>query len=180
MSETQEVSKVVREMNFDDDTLRSISSFEDAVNLLAQEMGGELHYADEVLGDGFGDVIDNKDDLIGKPLVFLSWKFNLNGEFGEFVIARVVTADGQKMILTDGSTGIKKQLMDHTYQHNTHGGLIVRKGLRKSDYPMCKSCAKIMKNYGGEEGPHERPDGLAVCEDSHRVTGSTYYIDTSS
>lgn len=160
MSVTPEDSAVQRRIN--PAQYREISSFEDALRL-AQEQYGEVEAASSAIGDGFALLTtDQKVQLIGVPCVFLSWSFAASevGERGEFVTVRVVTEDGRKVVVNDGSTGIYQQLKDYTTETNGRdGGLIVRRGLRKSDY-----------TYTVTEGKDKGKEKAAT----------TYYIDTAA
>jgi hypothetical protein len=139
-----------------------LTSFDDAFNLLTQTFGDVV--SAEELGDGFS-VLDNKDVLEGVPLILLRWDFRVSEEVtrklesggevpAEYVSARVMTRDGRKFIVNDGSTGLYKQLVDFTNKTERQGGLYVPHGLRKSEYWV------------------ETPDG--------KKRAATFYLDTSS
>lgn len=115
--------------DLDDETLASISSLEDAVAILN---GSGIEVTDIAdLGDGFG--IGDKNEYVNVPLMVLDWKFS-DGDYGDkFAIFRVVTADGRKAVLTDGSTGIRQQLENFS-RRNINGGVLVKRGLTRSDY----------------------------------------------
>lgn len=150
---TQETTDgtVATRTDYDTDALRGLSDFDAAVALVAAELGAAPVAADEELGDGFA-LLDNKDTLCGVPLLFMAWSFH-PGDFGEFVSARVAAKQGGglgKYIVNDGGTGIYAQLREFTDRTGRMGGLIARRGMRKSEYE-------------NEYGP-----------------GVTYYIDTSA
>lgn len=134
--------------------LSDIGSFDDALKL-AREMYGEAAVvaAADVIGDGFR-LLDNKDQLIEVPFLALAWDFH-QGDHGEFVSVKVVTRDGLKFVLNDGSTGIRDQLMQYSADKSQYGGLFCMKGLRRSDYTF--------EDENGEE-----------------KAARTYYIDTSA
>jgi hypothetical protein len=134
--------------------LSDIASFDDALKL-AREMYGEAAVvaAADVIGDGF-KLLDNKDQLIEVPFLALAWDFH-QGDHGEFVSLKVVTRDGLKFVVNDGSTGIRDQLMQYSADKNQYGGLFCMKGLRRSDY-----------TYEDENGEEK--------------AAKTYYIDTSA
>lgn len=136
------------------DALASISSFDDALTLLRETYGeNAVVVASEVMGDGFAMLTD-KNRLIGMAFLVVTWNFTV-GDHGEFVAARIVTADNKKYILTDGSTGICAQLSDFTAKHNRQHGMVVEKGLRRSDYTYTDA--------EGKESP-----------------ATTYYLDLSA
>jgi hypothetical protein len=118
---------------YTDDQLSEISSFGDALALVRENVGEEnVHSADEVLGNGFR-LLDNKDLLLEVPMLLVKWDFH-NGDHGEFVTIHLVTEDNRKYVVNDGSSGIRDQLMQLTSKTNTYGPLLVKKGLRRSDY----------------------------------------------
>lgn len=125
-SQTSEVA--VR--RFDDDTLRSIRSFDDALAAARAVDGDILDVADSELSTGFAVLDTNgKARLVGVPFIVLDWRF-ANGEKGEFVSLSIVTKHNEKLIVNDGSTGIRDQ-MKRLGQPRTLG---VRHGLRVSEY----------------------------------------------
>lgn len=127
MSET--TTKTVATKMFSEDDLSAIGSFSDAMALL-NDARVEVVSTDD-LGDGF-IVCDNKDSLVKVPFVILNVKFS-EGDHGEFSILHIVTEDGRKLILTDGSTGINKQAALYAGKGRTQGILCPR-GLVRSDY----------------------------------------------
>lgn len=140
--------------NFETDELAGIKSFDDALALVKEKMGdSSVGVADQEIGDGF-KLLENKDLLSSVECLFVTWDFH-QGDHGEFVSAKVVTIDGAKYIVNDGSSGIRDQLMSYSAKKNSQGGLFCRKGLRRSDY-----------KYTDENGV-EKP-------------ATTYYLDTSA
>lgn len=149
-----------------DDDLRNIDSFEAAVEAVQGILGAEVVDAAEVLGNGF-TILEDKDTLIGKPCLFLSWNFNESdtirredGSKGVFVSATVVVKvnrEGavERYIVNDGGTGICAQLQDYSIRTGSTAGLLVRKGLRRSDYEK------------------------RLADDSV-TSGTTFYLDTSA
>lgn len=124
-----------------EDTLRGIETLDDALKALS-DLGPIENFDD--YGDGF-EIVTNKDNLIGVSLAFLEWRFTKSKEHGtEFVSVSAVTKDGQKLIINDGSTGMYRQLRNITDERiqknrpNAQVGLIVSRGLRKSEYDYDK------------------------------------------
>ena len=133
-SETQDnaAEVAIQDVKFSHDDLASIATFDDALALLAQTVGTDgISTADATLGDGFA-IVEDKDRLIDVPFVLLNWQESM-GDFGAFTIARGVTRDGFKFVLTDGSTGIHEQLTAYTEKTGKTAGLLCRHGLRRSD-----------------------------------------------
>lgn len=117
--------------------LRSVGSLAEAVDLYRSIHGDEIDSAEQVLGDGFERNFDKR-RLVGVPLFVMEWKFSESEDYqSEFVIARVVAEkNGRtvKAVITDGSTGICKQLKSYTDRTGKTAGLLVRNGLRASEY----------------------------------------------
>lgn len=146
---------------YSDDELLAVQSFDDALRLAAEYYGEEnLVSADETIGNGFR-LLANKDTLIDVPFVALAWRFN-PGDFGEFITMMVVTETGQKYIVNDGSTGVCSQLATYTNSTGRHGGMIVKRGLTRSDYEYEDNSV-----LDSEGNPTKRP-------------ASTYYLNTSA
>lgn len=119
---------------FDPQDLRSIQSFEDAQRLIAEALGGEtLADATYEIGDGF-TMLDDKNALLNVPFVAVQWAFT-PGDYGaEYVIMRVLTERGDKYVIVDGGTGICDQMREYTRRTKRNAGLLVKRGLRKSEY----------------------------------------------
>jgi hypothetical protein len=121
---------------FDDAALADITDLQSALDALANA-GATVDNFNEY-GNGFS-ILRDKAQLSGKPFVVLEWRFN-TGTFGEFASALIVTEDGTKCVLNDGSTGIFTQLRMVTDSRerndvaNTQSGLLVKNGLRVSEY----------------------------------------------
>lgn len=84
----------------------------------------------EDYGDGF-KLIEDKSRLVGVPFICVNARTTA-GDHGDFSILHVITEHNDKLIVTDGSTGIHKQVL-------THGraafiGLFCPSGLTVSEY----------------------------------------------
>ena len=140
--------------NFEVEELAGIVSFDDALKLVQAKIGEEnIAVASAEIGDGF-KLLENKDQLCGVAFIAVTWDFHM-GDHGEFASMKVVTKDGLKFIVNDGSSGIRDQLMGYSKKKKVQGGLFCEKGLRRSDY-----------KYTDEHG-QENP-------------ATTYYLDTSA
>jgi hypothetical protein len=124
---------------FSSDELQSIETWDDYFNLLEQKEE-PVYFAEKVLGDGFAILSTNqKHQLCDIPLAFIEWRFN-GGKMGEFVSAKVIAKTGdmpsdlRKVIINDGSTGIYRQLKEFSAKTGKFGGLIVKAGLKESNY----------------------------------------------
>ena len=157
----------------DKETLAGIQSWEDALALAQETYGDVAAIEDTDLGDGFRRTDeDKKRRLIGVPLFFIEWAF-YDGDFGEFVsaliMAKTETGD-EKLVLNDGSTGINAQLKELTEKTGRTGGLLVRRGLRVSDYFTDADGMPISKKEYGRLLAAGIPTGK----------GHTFYLDTSA
>lgn len=147
--------------NISTNQLRDINSFDAALELMRETYGSDaVQLASDALGDGFA-LVKEKDSLIGVPLAFIMWSETSAdapgslGEFG-FIAARVITQDGRKLVITDGSgTGINMQLRQFSADNGRSGGLVAKNGLRRSDY-----------TFTDDRGKEQ--------------SASTYYVDTSA
>lgn len=124
---------------FSQDQLAGIKSFDDMMQVLA-DAGIQATEISEY-GDGFV-VENNKASLVNVPFGILDYKFSAKGNFGEFVIARVVCKDGRKLIVTDGSSGMyaqsktfRKDVPDG-YTDWIPAGIMCPKGVTVSEYEV--------------------------------------------
>lgn len=133
---------------FDDNTLSELSGFDSALALLSETSGTVDSFDD--YGNGFTILpTEEKNRLIKVPFVALQWRFH-NGDNGEFVSVEIVTKGGEKLVVNDGSTGIRDQLKAVTDRRikrgadavSAHTNLYVSQGLRRSDYQYTDSDGK--------------------------------------
>lgn len=165
--------KLGKNGKMDDDSLREITSFEDAMRA-AVELYGPMDSIAEHLGNGFTLLADkDKARLIGKSMIILQVSFN-QGTYGRFASALVVTQDNMRLIVNDGSTGIYMQLEELTERLGRNGGFPVPHGFRVSQYPTCGSCDRPR--------PREMDCTFEGCQDpttAERHQGETFYLDVS-
>jgi hypothetical protein len=146
--------------NFTDMELRNITTFEQAIALL-DDAGHTITSADEELGNGF-TLINDKANLVGIPLLLLSWNFN-HGESAKgegfvsvYCMARLPgVSQPAKLIFNDGGTGIYRTLRDYSNATGKTAGLMVKKGLDRSDYTF-------------------------VDDKGEEASATTYYLSTSA
>lgn len=151
--------------------LRDITDMDAAVALIQRTMGAEVVQAREELGDGFEFIERNqKDRLIGIPLLFVKWECSLTesytrtGENGQKQPIRAVQVwvmyerggQVQKSRFFDSSTGVCQQLWGYYERTGKTAGLAAPLGLRKSEFTY--------------RDPSSGDESLA----------STYYIDVSN
>jgi hypothetical protein len=154
-------------VRLDDETLREIGSFDDALKVMQDS--GDIVVADAEIGNGFAVADDDVKMRLQKiPIALLSWTFN-KGDYGkaedgsdEFVTAHVVTKSGEKWIINDGSTGIRRQLRTYTNRTNRQNNMVVRNGLRFSEYVI------------------DPETGKALPRGSKGDKAKTWYLDTSA
>lgn len=125
--------------------------------------------ADE-LGTGFR-TLKEKNQLIGVPFIIVNYRF-FEGDKGHFTAVFLVTEDGRKLMLTDGSTGIRDQLEKWTA---LNGGrmraMAAQKGLRVSTYPFCDDCGRPVP---------PRASVCPLCGRRDLSRAETFYIDETA
>lgn len=160
-----DTSKAVATREISNDELLEISSFEDAIALV-EEVYGTVLLADQVIGNGFR-MLANKSALVGKGIVLLKWKF-LPGDFArEYVNMLIVTEDGDRYLVNDGSTGIAAQLREYSDRADRFGGMVVRNGFTESSYTFCSEPGCVLGAKCQEEGHKRTP-------------ASTFYLDLTA
>lgn len=136
MTENSSTEIVNARSMINDQVLASVDGFESA--LAALDAAGLRYQGMDEFGTGF--VLADKSALVGVPFVIMEWRFNAGDFDGGFVSAACVTQDGRKVIINDGSTGIRDQLLMVTTQRVAQGneapqnGLVVYGGLTVSNY----------------------------------------------
>lgn len=117
--------------------LAEISDFASALSAL--ENAGVAYNSISDYGTGF-TVID-KEKVVGVPFVVVEWRFNASALNDDgFVSAAIVTKHGDKFIINDGSSGMRKQFREITDRRNAakhptpQNGLLVPGGLTVSNY----------------------------------------------
>lgn len=164
-----------------DDVMRAIGTtgdaFADAMNIAEQIYGTVPEIAEEI-GNGFA-LLDDKNKLVGTPLVLLKWAFS-NGDFGVFCSAAVVTKDGGKYIVNDGSTGLCTQLREYSVNTNRYGGVVAKRGFRESTYSTCKGCGKPRSSMDDTCTATLKNGSVCGDSDTSRGTGQTFYLDTAA
>jgi hypothetical protein len=130
--------------------------------------GQTVDALDVIETDAIGEILngDDKSRLLGQPFFILDFRFNI-GDQGDFVSMRVVTKNGDKYVVNDGSTGLYAQLKTVAEKGVTRG-IACRHGLRKSDYLYCPECRETLKK--GENNCVFHPDVTPK-------KASTFYID---
>lgn len=139
--------------NITDDELSEIKSFEDAANLL-KDVGAVIV---DVTEYGTGFKVVEKDSLVGVPFVILSATFR-EGDYGDdgYVSIEAVTKNNDKVVINDGSSGIRDQMRRIVAQRHKAGvnmpdaGIVCPDGLTRSDY---------WRNAETGETSTKRPDG---------------------
>lgn len=124
--------------------LHQVDSMEAAIALLQNTIGVSVVEAREEIGDGF-DYLENKDGLVGRPLLFMQWECGLSPSYTDrdgkplrtvqawLIVERA--GEIRKFRISDFSTGICAQLWDYTERTGRTAGLAAPKGLRKSEFP---------------------------------------------
>jgi len=113
-----------------DDLAASFSTLEDALAYFNAGVG--VVAVEDVLGDGY-EILRDKSRLVNMPFLIIDWK-EILGDTGPYTTIRLITSDARRYRLSDGSSGIHKQLSTMTSQHGLSGGVSVKGGLRKSTF----------------------------------------------
>lgn len=103
---------------------------------LFRDENGQIEDSSQVLGDGV-ELVD-KDALVGVSMFLYDWSFQV-GDKGQYVVVHAAKENGEKIVFVDGGTGICRQLLELTETRQASGfrgagGLLCRRGLRRSDY----------------------------------------------
>lgn len=167
------VAEVMRpEFNISDEEMMNLDSFDAAIELATAKHGAvTTSKAVRIAGDA------EKAKLVGLPILLMEWHFVVSdGRFGDKgreyveVLCAVKEADGglQRWKITDGSTGIAKQLRAYTDKTGTTGGVFVPNGIRVSEYPLDPATRQPMtRDQQRAYDTHNRPYPM----------GRTYYVD---
>lgn len=179
-----EIIPIVHETSLTDDVMRSIgqsgNAFADAM-AIAEQLGVAVVDIAEEIGTGFQLLPkEQKGTLVGVPFIILRWRIH-DGDFDSvFASASLVTEDGRKLIVVDGSTGICEQLRSLMLKTGRASWVRCPRGLRASQYATCRSCGKPRTQF--DETCASTLDNGTVCgnTDTARGTGETFYLDISA
>jgi hypothetical protein len=138
-----EVEKASVPNKFSTEDYAAIGSFDDAI-ALASGVYGDILSAEDVpeFSDGFRVATEqDKRNMVGVPLFLVDWKF-LDSDYGvegdKFVVIHAVTRNDDggvtKWVITDGSTGIARDLRNFTEKTGRDGGMLFKGGLSISEY----------------------------------------------
>jgi hypothetical protein len=135
------------------DELSALTSFDDAVAFLASK-GYEVGEAADLLGDGFTSI--EKKDLVNVPLVLLDATITDSKDHigSQFAVIRAITATDMRVRFSDGSTGIKEQVLSLLAKRpGGVRGVLVPRGLTSSEYFFCPNCESALSEGKCEEHP---------------------------
>lgn len=164
-------SQFKEERTFTDEELASITTFDDAMDFMAEQFGN-VEDIGGVLGNGY-TVLNDKQQLVGKPFVIVDARYHPNGSYGPFVTIAVITKNSERYMVNDGSTGIAEQLVQLAQTRGRTKGYMVAGGLDRSTYDICPMCNR------------SRPvdvDPCNVCgnESKERAEGVTYRLSQAA
>lgn len=171
----QEPGQAIVPVHFNREQLGAIDSFDAAIALATAEFG-DIVLADAEVGDGFKVATDSdkRTTLSGSPLLLLDWSFR-ESETGEWVLIHAVqrSDDGgvTKWVITDGSTGLCRELKEYEEKTGREGGMLVRNGLRVSDYYIDPETGTGLTKGQVRE---------YMIAKKKMVEASTVYLDTSA
>lgn len=135
---------------FTESDLTAIQSFGDVGAFLKRE--GILTDTLKDYGNGF-EVLDNKASLSGVTFAIIDYRFS-KGDNGEFVSLTIVTKDNRKLIVNDGSTGIRNQMREIMQQREERGiplkrPIMVEHGVKGNTYQRTNEDGEKMFNDDG-------------------------------
>lgn len=151
--ETTSKNEVITD-RWDVTTLRAIDGWDEAMQLLTEEYG-IVEDATQVIGSGFA-LMSAKDKarLVDERFLVMHVMFpessehkDEDGAWLHYAVAHIITSDGRKLILTDGGTGIYRQLEEWVLRSGRRGGLMVPGGLRESVYDLPDGSGKGTTYY---------------------------------
>lgn len=171
---------------FDTEQLGAIDSFEAAMALAETQFDGIIFAHEQpVLGDGFKVATeDDKRRLIKVPLLLLDWTFR-ESDFGSsqdwvliHAIQRGENGEAIKWVISDGGTGIAKDLQAFTEKTGRAGGMLVKNGLLESKYYIDGN--KESDTFGKALSKKEVREYMVGPNAKFLAEASTFYLDTSA
>lgn len=136
-------SAVEKRTRLTNDELRALNT-DNALAFFASR-GETVTDLSEELGSGFTVMkTDDKAQLVGVGFLIAEWHF-AEGDNGEFVSLTVITEKNEKLIVNDGSTGIRDQVHD-LESRGFFAPILVRNGLRVSEYFYDPNTGEKFKN----------------------------------
>lgn len=116
----------------DDETAARFESIDDAVAFF--NSNSSVVSITDVAGDGYS-LLKDKATLENIPFLIIDWNGVVDPDTQrDYASIRLITADGRKYRVNDGSTGIYSQLKTIRDRTKLIGGIKVPKGLFKSEY----------------------------------------------
>lgn len=125
MSPTNEIVSVK-------DSINDVMTFDEAI------AAGGIPLEDTIVVINPYTVLNkDKDALLNKPFFIRMVKFTVDTDTGaEYAVFYAVTRDNEMFVVTDGSTGIHKQLISLVERYQRDYSFLIANGLRKSDYKI--------------------------------------------
>lgn len=166
----------------DDDMLRAVATVDDAMELAFRLYGEQSVDAADYLGNGF-TMLKEKNALLNRPFFIIATKFN-GGTWGEFCTVFAITMDGtnERVMFTDGSTGVCDNVKELVARTGRPGGWRVSGGLRVSEYPTCLGCGRPRlsdEDCDTVGCAQMHADKLGVAYEDKRGEGETYYLNVA-
>lgn len=117
---------------FEEHQLRDLTQMSDVLAIA----GGNVANISDVLGNGFA-VLEDKTRLLDTEFVVVRYGEHKSDKgSGKFATMHVITRDGNKFVVNDGSTGIMAQLAEIKKEYGRVCPLYVPRGLRVSEYEI--------------------------------------------
>lgn len=170
VSQTSPATEVSIPETVDLATLKDLKNWEDVRAYFADQ--GITVSAGEEVSDGYERVAESdKRKFVGTPFIIIDF-VPLEGDQGPYATIRLMTAEGGRYRMADGSAGIYTQLMDIAEQRRAAGhpaptqAIAVKGGLRVSEYYIHKETQMVIPRTAIADVPEDK-----------RQLGRTYYLD---
>lgn len=174
-----EPSKAIAIPKIDDDMLREVATVDDAMRLAYELYGEQAVQAEDYLGNGF-TMVKEKTALLNRPMFVLATRMS-GGTWGQFATVFAVMMDGtnERVMFTDGSTGVCDNVKELHARTGRPGGWIIKSGLRVSEYPTCLGCGRPRLRDEECDTPacaDMHLPKLGEAYDNNRGEGRTFYF----
>jgi hypothetical protein len=129
-----------------DSDLREMTDF-DAVLDGLRDTDADVLMAQDYVGSG-GELLKDKDRLVGVPFIILQWSFNESDDFEDniFVSCQILTKHRERFVINDGTKGgIRDQLLSISSETGRFNYMVCERGLVVSEYTVEDEDGKTKK-----------------------------------
>lgn len=139
----EEVSGAIAEPTAEEASVAIAEPIVDVLNLASFEDALRVFESVGVVETETYEITD-KAELVNVPFIITEWKYGKEMKYGEtpWVVCEGITKDDKRFLFTDGSTGIAQQLVDILEAKGRSKGILVGRGLVRSDYTYMDESGK--------------------------------------